>query len=284
VHGTSCAAAQAACMAAQLQAAYPSAWPETVRALMVHSAEWTETMKQQFGINDSSSRSDRANMLRICGYGVPDHTRATWCASNSVTLISQEYIQPFDRKESGSGYRTKDMHIHELPWPKEVLLGLGAMPVVLRVTLSYFIEPGPGEIGWKDRYRYASHALRFDVNSPNESKQDFQYRLNSAARDEDYDRDTAPDSGSDRWSIGVRNRRLGSVHSDMWRGIAAELSTCNLIGVYPVIGWWRERHHFERWNKRTRYSLIVSLHTPEQSIDLYTPILNAIEAPVSIEI
>lgn len=277
--GTSSATAQAACMAAQIQTAYPNAWPETVRALMVHNARWTETMKQQFNINNNSSKSDIANMLRTCGYGVPNLNKAMSCARNSLTLIAQEYIQPFDKKHSG-GYCTKDMHIHELPWPKQVLRDLAETQVELRVTLSYFVEPGVGEIGWKDRYRYASHALRFDVNSPTESQRDFKARLNTAARDEDYDRDTAPSSGSDRWLIGSQNRKLGSIHSDVWKSTAADIAECNLIGIYPVIGWWRERQHLNRWNRRTRYSLIVSLDTPEQSIDLYTPVAIQLQIPI----
>lgn len=46
------------------------------------------------------------------------------------------------------------MHLHDLPWPKEVLLELGEVSGKLRVTLSYFIEPDPSEIGWQDRYVY----------------------------------------------------------------------------------------------------------------------------------
>jgi hypothetical protein len=199
-----------------------------------------------------------------------------------LTLIAQEYIQPYDKKDSGNGYRTKDMHIHAIPWPREVLIDLGETPVELRVTLSYFIEPGPGEIGWKDRYRYPSHALRFDVNSSNENRQDFLSRLNKAARDEEYDNNIAPDSRSDRWLIGKNNRKFGSIHSDFWRGTAAEIATCNLIGVYPVIGWWRERHHIQRWDRRARYSLIVSLHTPEETVDLYTPVAIQLKIPISI--
>jgi len=230
-------------------------------------------------------------VLRICGYGVPDINEAMSCAGNSLTLIAQEYIQPFDKKykrnERGqdvvSGYRTKDMHIHELPWPREVLLGLGKIPVELRVTLSYFIEPGPGEVGWKDRYRYASHALRFDVNSATETKEEFLARINDAARDEEYDSNSAPDSGTARWLIGSQNRRLGSIHSDIWKGgTANDIAACNLIGVYPVIGWWRERHHLGRWNRRTRYSLIVSLHTPEETVDLYTPVAVQLKIPIAI--
>ena len=42
---TSAATAQAARLAARLMAEYPHYWPETIRALMIHGAEWTTFMK-----------------------------------------------------------------------------------------------------------------------------------------------------------------------------------------------------------------------------------------------
>jgi len=150
------------------------------------------------------------------------------------------------------------------------------------VTLSYFIEPGPGEIGWQNRYRYPSHALRFDLNSTGENRNDFLNRLNIAAREAEYDSDSAPDSGSDRWVLGKQQRKLGSIHSDIWEGTAADIASCNLLGVFPVIGWWRERHHLNRWDKKARYSLIISLHTPEQNVDLYTPVAIKLKIPIAI--
>lgn len=276
-NATSAATAQAAWMAAQIQAAYPDAWPETVRALLVHSSEWTPQMIEQF--LPAPTKKARKNLLKTCGYGVPNLERALWCARNSVNLIVQAGMQPYDKE--GSRFITRDMHVHEIPWPKDVLLELGETTIKMRVTLSYFIEPGPGEIGWKDRYRYASCALRFDVNNINEDIDNFKRRINAAARDED---DFERDSGSDRWIIGKTTRHKGSIHSDIWEGNAADLATCNLIGVYPAIGWWRERSHLGRWNKSIRYSLIVSLHTPVQNIDLYTPIIISIKTRVPVTI
>jgi len=277
---TSAAAAQAAWMTVQIQTVYPEAWPETLRALMVHSAEWTKTMEAQCLV--TMTKSDYANLLKICGYGVPDLRRALRCATNSLTLIAQEELQPFDRKSDGAGYCTRDMHLHELPWPRDVLLDLGEKPVTMRVTLSYFVEPGPGRIGWRDRYRYASHALRFDVNAPGENQSEFLRRLNKAAREEGEKPDT--DSRSDRWTIGRNGRDKGSIHSDIWHGTGADLAACNLIGVYPVIGWWRERAHLGRWDRKARYSLVVSIHTPEQDIDIYTPVAIQVGIAVPIEI
>jgi len=277
---TSAATALAARMAARLQAAYPEAWPETIRALMVHSAEWTRTMRNHFLDDESKTSYDR--LLHVCGYGVPDIDRASGCATDSLTLIAERELQPYDRVNSS--YKTRDMHIHELPWPRDVLLGLGEAQITMRVTLSYFIEPAPNNIGWRDRYRYASHGLRFDVNSAGESRDELLVRLNKAAREEGESPDTTSDS--DRWTIGATARDRGSIHSDIWRGNAATIAGSNLIGVYPVIGWWRERPHLDKWSRTTRYSLVVSLHTPEQDVDIYTPVATqvGITTPVEIEI
>ena len=278
ISGTSAATAQAACMAAKIQVQYPDAWPETIRALTVHSAEWTKQMIAQFGI-DSKRKKDVQQLLRISGYGVPNFSKALYCGGNSLTLIAQEYIQPFDKNEDGRPV-TKDMHFYELPWPKEVLLELGETEVKLRITLSYFIEPGPGEIGWKDRYRYPSFGLRFDLNSPLETKDEFIKRINKAAREEGEELEN--DSGSQRWLIGSNGRSLGSIHSDVWVGNAAEIASCNLIGIFPVIGWWRERSYLGKLKAKGRYSLIVSLETPRQDIDIYTPVLNKVRVSIAV--
>ncbi len=278
IRATSAATAQAAWMAAQIQAEYPEAWSETIRALMIHSAEWTPEMQRQFLTGDS--KGNYQELLRICGYGVPNLARALWCLRNSVNLIVQTELQPYDKKSDG-GFKTKDMHIHKLPWPKEILLDLAETPITLKVTLSYFIEPGPGEIGWKNRYRYPSCLLRFDVNGT-DTEEAFLNRINAATIDEENE--MASDGGSVKWTLGKQNRHLGSIHSDTWHTTAAQLATSNLIGIYPAVGWWRERAWINKWNHKIRYALVVSLHTPEQSVDLYTPITAQIKIPVPIEV
>lgn len=275
---TSAATAQAAWMAAQIQAQYPNAWPETIRALIVHTAEWTETMKSQF-LPPHPTKRDYARILRICGYGVPNMERALYCASNSLTLISQATIQPFDRQKNS--YVTREMHLYNLPWPRDILSRLGGIQLQMRITLSYFIEPGPGEIGWENRYRYASHVLRFDVNGPGESENEFVRRINNQARDDGEHPGT--EGPGDKWDIGSA-RNVGSIHSDIWRGTAAELASSNFVAVYPAVGWWRERHHLNRWNRQCRYTLLVSIYTPELDIDIYTPVAAQVRLQIPIEI
>src|SRR5690606_3324326 len=155
----------------------------------------------------------------------------------------------------------------DLPWPVEVLQALpDAVQVKMKVTLSYFIEPGPGEIGWKDRYRYASHALRFDINNPGESKEEFIKRINKAARKVDEEL-TSTQSACGHWLLRSTARGRGAVHSDTWTGTSAELAASNFITVMPKIGWWRERSHLGCWNKRTRYSLVVSIESESTEVD-----------------
>jgi len=272
---TSAASAQAAWMAARIQAEYPQAWPETVRGLVVHSAEWTDAMKAEFLANNSKGAYH--NLLRVCGYGVPRLEEALHCASNSLTLVSQAELQPYDKKDDGH-LVTRDMHLYNLPWPKEVLEEMQDTEVQMRITLSYFVEPGPGEVGWQDRYRYPSHGLRFSVKAPTESQDEFVLRVNAQAREEGERPETT--GPADKWTIGSMSRHVGSIHSDIWCGTAAELAESHQIAIYPTIGWWRERAYLGNWDNSCRYSLIVSVRTPPDSADIYIPVA----AQIGIEI
>jgi hypothetical protein len=274
---TSAATALVSRMAAIIQARYPDLWPETVRALLVHSADWTPAMIDRFG---NGKRGGIRNLLKCCGYGVPSMDRAIWSAQNSLTMIVQDALQPYEKQKSD--FKTKEMHIHSIPWPVEVLQELGDTPVEMRVTLSYFIEPNPARRGWTRRYRYASHNLRFDVKTPEETLEQFRQRINRAAHDEEMGIKSKSDAK--RWVVGPDLRGLGSIHSDRWRGTAAELATRGSIAIYPVIGWWRERHRLGRWNKLARYALVVSISTPEESVDLYTTVQNMIMPVIEITI
>ena len=196
-------------------------------------------------------------------------------------MIVEDEIQPYIKEKSS--IKLKEMNLHKLPWPKEVLLNLGEENVRMKVTLSYFIEPLPGERGWKDKYKYASCNLRFEVNNSDENEEDFKKRINKLMREDNEDKGNGS-SGSDRWTLGKNNRCLGSIHSDIWEGTAADLSQANYIAVYPISGWWKEKNKLEKYNNKIRYSLIISLETPNQEIDLYTPIVTQIKNKVPVEI
>jgi len=280
INATSAAAAQASWFAAKITYEYPNAWAETIRGLVVHSANWNDAMLAQSQVQQGKRASFR-RLLRTFGFGVPDLGRALYSQESALTYIAQETIQPFNFKEGSGTSETNEIHFFNLPWASDLLLHMGETPVKLKITLSYFIEPGAGEIGWKDKYRYQSHGLRFEVNNINESADVFRKRINIAAREKDED--FQGNSGAERWKVGKDNRNNGSIHSDYMEMTAAELSECNHIAVYPVIGWWRERKHLGKVENKTRYSLIISLETPAQDVELYTTVKNMIEIPVEIK-
>ena len=280
IWATSAATAQASKLSAEIYNKYPDAWPETIRALMVHSARWTDKMKQQFLRAESPKKSDIRVLLRTCGYGIPNLDRAVFCKNNYVNMIIEEELQPFDFHKS---VVTNELHIHKLPWPKEVLEALGDEEVELRVTLSYYIEPSPGHIGWKDKYTYQSCGLRFELKNSMESLDDFKKRVNRIARDEDPNWHNVLGKPIS-WYLGAKNRNVGSIHSDFMCVPAVDLANANDIAVYPVGGWWKNRKRLKRYYDKIRYSLIVSLSTKENDVDLYTPIITEIQTSTMIAI
>lgn len=279
IHATSGATAQAANFCARLMSEYPELWPETIRALLIHSAKWTDEMHRQFcEKGDGTTKMQRRSLLRHCGYGVPDINKAIQCANNSVNMIVQGEIQPFCKD---GAVRMNEMHIHSFPWPNEMLRELGETEVKLRITLSYYIEPSPGNVGWKDRYRYPSCGLRFEINRINQSIEEFKRQINREAVAEDELEGTLFASGNN-WYLGPNNRNVGSVHSDYIVTSAVDLCDRNYVAVYPVGGWWKERPYLGKANNKVKYALVLTLETPSVDVDLYTAVINEISTMVPV--
>lgn len=279
-NATSAASAQCARMAAQLMRAYPALRPETIRALIVHSAEWTPAMLQMY-LPAHPAKRDYVNLIRHCGWGVPNLERALWSAGNSLTLVVEDVVHPY-KKEAGEPVKTRDMNLHALPWPKKGLEELQDANVKMRVTLSYFIEPNPSDRGTASKFHYPSHRLRFDVQRPlDESTDDFVARINAAAAV--ADEGEAGNPKDPNWSLGENHRHRGSLHQDVWEGTAADLASRGFIAVYPAMGWWRTRPALERYGLPARYSLIVSIRTEQTEVDLYAAIAQQIGTAIEIQ-
>src|SRR6185436_286336 len=122
-YATSAATAQVARMSAQVLTEYPDFWPETIRALIVHSARWTRAMKVH--LRGAGGKRGRARLVRRYGFGVPSVDRARRSANDALTLVAQGIIRPF------ADGKMREMHFHQLPWPKEVLEELGQTAVEL---------------------------------------------------------------------------------------------------------------------------------------------------------
>jgi hypothetical protein len=277
---TSPATAQAAGMAGVITAYDPNLWPETVRALIVHSAEWTPAMLERLWACKGRKR-DCVALARHFGYGVPRLDRALQSAQNDVALVAEAHIQPFKRERrpdlrgnlqwTDPGFN--EAHYYDLPWPREALERLGEHDVRLKVTLSYFIEPSPGEMAPVTPSRYQSFGLRFALKRSTETRTNFRQRINRLERGEERISAAEPDP---RWVFGSQSIAAGSLHSDVWIGPAAELAARDLIAIYPVSGWWRYRTPLRRFDSRTRYALVVSITAQDVEVQLYTEIANLV--------
>jgi len=280
-NATSAASALCSRMAAQIMTDYPGLRPETVRALIVNSAEWTPAMLQMYPPQGARrTKQEYVTLIRHCGWGAPNLERALWSAGNTLSLVVEDQVQPY--KKEGSVIKSRDMNLHSLPWPKDQLEALQNTQVEMRVTLSYFIEPNPSARGSSSKYHYPSHRLRFAVRRQLESVENFQARINAAAIREEEGRVAAPTDSN--WVLGDGLRHRGSLHQDVWRGSAVELASRGFVAVYPSNGWWRTRPAQERYDLPARYSLIVSIRTPQTEVDLYTPIAQQVAAQLAVPV
>jgi len=268
---TSAAAAQAARLGARLTADHPEFWPETIRGLIVHSADWTQPMLDAFAGTDGKKQN--YELVRRFGYGVPDYERATASTNNHLALFAQAEIQPFKFE----GRRFNECHYYELPIPAGMLERLENEPIELKVTLSYFVEPNPGLSANVEPQRYQSHGLRFDLRRKGESLAKFKSRVNTA----EPAAAGAVVADDDRWLLGPNSVSAGSLHCDVWSGPAIDLLGRDILCIKPVYGWWRDRAGREYPNKQTRYALIVTLKAQNVEVDLYTPIKAVVDIPAA---
>lgn len=262
-NATSAATALAARLAARIKTANPELSVLSVRALMAHSARWTNEMRT---LSDKPS-----DIVKYCGYGVPDERKAMVSSDTNATFVVENELIPFN--DDGT-YR--QMHFYALPWPKDLLLQMDDETVKLRVTLSYYIEPSPSFKSVYPKYRLASAGLAFDVKTPSETREQFIARKNLKAQVAESSK-----NDSERWEVGLQLRGNSTLQSDWFECTARELAECNEIGIYPQPGWWKFRK-IANVDNCIKYSLVVSIETAETEI--YEAVRIAVGQAVPIEI
>jgi hypothetical protein len=268
---TSAATAEVARLCAHLQHRYPDYWPETIRALVVHGAEYTPAMRQCLSLQPTTQ--ERETLVGRYGYGRVSLNSSINSNSNRPVIVLQETIVPYLR--NGNSRTLGQLNLHELPWPTAQLEALGEASVALKVTLSYFIQPNPSRRGWQSKFRYQNFALRFAVRASAEDTERFHQRINKVSRDDmgDDRESSMPDPDSQDWLLRARLRSRGSLHSDTWFGSAAALGNKSEIAVFPVGGWWKEVGAQLEEDVEMRYALTVSLEVINNAdVDIYSPI------------
>lgn len=274
---TSEAAARAAHAAATIWRVEPSFQPESVRALLVHSAKWSEVMVEQF-----ESRRDR---VRVCGYGATELDVACECTRSRATIVVEDEMKNtvYERQIQGESQKeleneetqmefVRRMKLFKLPLPLDYTNNNDAQ-VELRVTLSYFAEV---------THRYGKvHqglSLYWDMQGPQETMSQFFERINMDKRPKNKSgkRVRTSKSKSFEWDIGIESRSRGTVQSDRWKGTMSELSGDKLIAIMPVYGWW-DRHKKLK-ERGVKFSLVVSVIGPGVYSSIEPQISGAIES------
>ncbi|AYD04835.1 hypothetical protein NCHU2750_54640 (plasmid) [Neorhizobium sp. NCHU2750] len=269
---TSAATALASRDITRLWADYPDLWPETIRAIFVSSARWTNQMLSH--VPQQPSKTDLGILFRRYGYGVPDMERARRSASNALTLIVEDTIQPYKKSATKNAEHIhNELKLFELPWPVAELRRLGAANVKLRISLSTFMSPNPSEPARGSKYRYASHNLRFKLNRPNEKVKAFIQRISKVA--EQSDEPTVDEN--DGWQFGQNRRDVGSLQIDQLTCAASDLARRNLIAVHPVAGWWKAKNIPDPENHVARFALVVEIDAGTLNAELYAEVQTVID-------
>jgi hypothetical protein len=245
---TSPAAAAASNALAQIAANQPGLRPATWRALLTHTAHWPDAAIAQM--------TDRRDLLRSFGYGVPDPTRAATSDSNRPVMVYEGSLQPSRRGADRKPNRPADFI--EIPMPVDELEALEAS-ATLRVTLSYFVEPTDNA----SRRTYAGGRLRWDLQGPSETEDTFRSRINRLVADQGV----PTGGGSYRWDIPADDRSRGTLQHDRATVDAAAIAGPRLLAVYPVVGWWEDAE--ANWERDLPYSVVVSVDFGDVDIDLY---------------
>ena len=269
---TSGATALAARAITELWSDYRHLWPESIRAIFVSSARWTQQMRSHLPANPA--KGDYGPLFQRYGYGVPDMERARRSASNALTLIVQDTITPYRKSDKASAEHVhNEMKLFELPWPVEELRKLANTPVTLRVALSTFIQPNPSEPARGSKFRYASHNLRFKLNRPNEGKQAFIARISKIAEQPDG----PVVEEDDGWIFGRNRRDVGSIQIDELTCPASDLARRNILAVHPVAGWWKTKTMQEPEKQSARFTLVVEIDAGTVDAELYAEVKTAID-------
>lgn len=262
-NATSAAAAVTSNALARIWSAYPEFSASTIRALLAHTSELPAGAIQQL---------EEGDLRRVLGHGQVNWNRAIESEFSRPVLVFEGSLRP---KRIGLDREThREVVFIELPFPSDVLDQLADSEVTLDVTLSYFVEPSESE----RRSRYAGARLRWDMQGPFESQEEFQSRVNALGRDDAYTTQTR----SYDWEVGSDNRSRSTLQKDSVRLAATAFSGSKLIAVYPVLGWWDKRLGYE--SSQVPFSLVVSLNSADTSVDLYTPLSIALRVPIDIEV
>ncbi|WP_438348395.1 S8 family peptidase [Paenibacillus sp. FA6] len=259
--GTSFAAPKVTHIAAMIQKLLPAEPTLLYRALIAQSARWPEWALAKL-------HSERKNIVRHLGYGIPDLDRATTNTPYRVTLVTSGSTDIFAR----------DAHIYEVPVPESLRSVGEEYDILVEITLSYVAKPRRTR---KKVRGYLSSWLDWKTSNIGESTDSFSNRVLHGRNHQDRD-----DESSIPWTIGSRvdtgieglSRSSSTLQKD-WAVLKSHQLTGGFnIAVIGHPGWSKDP------NIKAAYSLVVSFEAINRDIEIYDEIRARVETMIETQI
>ena len=252
--GTSYAAPKVSRIAARLQEVLPNESCLLYRALIVQSARWPEWTR-------TATPTQRGNIVKWIGYGIPDIERASTNTEHRTTLVTSG-----DRTIKAGG-----CHIYQVPIDPELRRPGTDYDVLVEVTLSYAAEPRRTR---RNRRRYLSTWLDWKSSNRDEPLETFRRRALKTEEEDEGERTpfgwvlgSNPIHGSIR---GV-SRSSGTVQKD-WAVVKSNaLPQDFCIAVVGHEGWSKDP------DSVAEYALAVSMEMIGKEIPIYERLRVSVE-------
>ncbi|MEI8390724.1 MAG: S8 family serine peptidase [bacterium] len=257
--GTSYSTPKVSYVASEIQKLFPDQPALLYRALIGHSAEWTEWTKDLLA-------NEKLKVLRSIGYGVPNLKNALQNNEYKITFITDQKVE----------INVKEAHMYYIPIPDSLRTRIEEIDVKVTVTLAYTAKPRRTRMHKKG---YLSSWLEWDSCKPSEPIENFQNRIFAdGSGHEKYDNEpwqfaTKPNDGIIR---GI-SRNESTLQKD-WRIIQSnELPEKFAIAVKSHQGWDKDPF------SKSYYSLIVSFEAINSDLPIYESIKTEVQSEIELE-
>jgi hypothetical protein len=271
--GAGLAAAKVTHLAGRIQAQYPQAGANLIRALIANSADWPPAFVQSFVTrpDDPLPKAARQMLLRLCGYGVPQPDKALSSNEHCLVFVAEdEFSWTKDDRNSSSRYPAK-VSFFSIKFEPDDLYRL---PPATRVRVSVTLAYNP-PVRKTQRRRYQAIDMRWDLKRREEDSEDFYARWmreveGSAEESEPEEEVVTRPLPPWPWELkpalnpGSKVRR-GTLIRDWFDAYAHELPNALELVVLAMVAPWRRPPE----PLAQKFALVVSVEALDHQLPLY---------------
>lgn len=248
--GTSFAAPKVAHLAAKVIARYPDATPNLIRALLVQSAAPPEPVRDW----------PPEQIMRLCGFGVPDADRALVCRPRRATLFAESRVA------------VDEVRLFDVPVPDDFARAKGKKRIVVTIA---FDPP----VSLTHRDRPAGIQLTWGLVRGDKSDEDVRAAISAVAESEVSGaaatlRPKASDIFMPASQTKLRKapQRRGTVQKNVFEWSRGAYGDRYQIAVTAKAN--RPRHA----NDTQRFAVVVTLERDDDAVNVYTLVRARLDA------